>query len=114
MNEQDIQDLEISNEQAQEMVDLGRAIERLRQNSDFKRVVLEGYFREEAVRLVHLKADPNMASAERQTMLERDIRGIGCFHQYLNNVLRQADMAQRAIEANEQTLEELRAEAAEE
>lgn len=107
MIENDIRQLEANIENAKAMVNIGKSIERLRNNPDFKEVVLKGYFEREAVRLVHLKADPNMQTPDRQASIIRDIDAIGAFASYLNITLVMADRAAQAIEADTLTITEL-------
>lgn len=110
MSQAEIQELELSIKRAQDMVDMGKALERLQKNKDFKKIVLEGYFEKEAIRLVHLKSDAQMQTPEKQAAVIRGIDAIGEFHDYLKTVYQLANMAQHAIEADEQTRDELLAE----
>ena len=107
MIENDIRQLEANIENAKAMVNIGKSIERLRNNLDFKEVVLKGYFEREAVRLVHLKADPNMQTPERQASIISQMDSIGAFASYLNTALVMADRAAQAIEEDSTTLAEL-------
>ena len=105
-----IEEIELNIEQAKAIVDKGTALERLRNNRDFKKVIIEGFFEKEAIRLVHLKSDFNMQDPESQASILSQIDAIGVLSQYLNNVRNQAMLAGKAIEADEQTREELLAE----
>lgn len=102
-----IQDIELNIRQAQLLVDTGDALERLRSNRDFKMLIMEGYFKEEAVRLVHLKGDPNMQSTEYQVSIVKQMDAISALNQYLQTVFHRAAMAEKAIEADESTRDEL-------
>lgn len=113
MNEQAIHEIELNLKEAKQFVDAGIALERLRNNRDFKKVFGEGYFKDEAVRLVHLKADPSMQAPEYQAAIVKQMDGIGCVTSYMNMVQHQASMAAKAIEADEEVLEELRSGSAE-
>lgn len=113
MSNQQIQEIELNIVQAKKMVDLGGALERLRGNKDFKKVIQEGYFEKEAVRLVHLKADPSMQTPERQQSIVSQMDAIGTLNQYFGSVFHQARLAAKAIDADEETLAELNAEGAE-
>lgn len=93
-----------------EVVDFGNALERLRSNRDFKRVVLEGYFKDEAVRLVHLSADPSMQSPEKQESIKQQTLAIGHLVQYLNTVFFRARQAGKYIADAEEMRHELIAE----
>lgn len=96
--------------QARTALEEGNALERLRDNKDFKKVVLEGYFKDEAVRLVHLKADPSMQSDASQKSIVAQIDAIGSFSSYLTQTLQRGVMAGKQIESDEATREEILAE----
>jgi hypothetical protein len=93
--------------EAAEQVATGSALARLFVNRDFKKVVLEGYFREESIRLVHLLADPNMQTAEKQTAIVNEMRAVGAFREYLRMVEHKASLASKSIAFDEETLAEL-------
>lgn len=107
----EIERLEHSTQKAKEHLDLGNALERLLNNRDFKAVIQHGYFEQEAIRLVHLKADPAMDRPDKQACILRDIDAIGTLAGYLNEIKRRADLAKREIEDNDLMLDELRNEA---
>lgn len=110
----EIREIELNIKEAQKMVDLNKALERLRSNRDFKKVIQECYLKDEAVRLVHLKADSNMQDEKSQAAIGRDIDAIGSLAQFLNFIPLQADMAQRAIDDGEAALDEMREEGVDE
>lgn len=83
---------------------------RLESNRDFKKLIADGYLKDEAVRLVHLKADPSMQTPDRQAAIDRDISGIGALLQYFRTVDFMAGQAIKSIEADEATREEVLAE----
>ena len=56
MSNTQIQGIERNITKSVAAIERGIALERLRVNKDFKSIVLDGYFKDEAVRLVHLKA----------------------------------------------------------
>ena len=107
MSEAAIQQIESNIRQAKKVVEFGDAIERLRNNKDFKKVIIEGYFEKEAIRLVHLKADSNMQSEESQKAIVAQMDAIGTLAQYLQTQGMLANMAGKVIEADEQTRDEL-------
>lgn len=113
MSNDAIQEIELSIKEAQKIVDLGAAVQRLASNRDFKKVVMEMYFEKEAVRLVHLKANPAMQDKDRQEAIVKEIDAIGSFHQFLRTLEIQAEMARRAINDGEELRQEILAEGAE-
>ena len=92
-------------------IERGQAVARLMANRDFKKIILEGYFKDEAVRLVHLKQAPDFQTDDKQRNILRDIDSIGTFRNYLNLVEYFAGQASQAIGVTESVLEEARQEA---
>lgn len=109
-NAQAIKEIELNIEQARTLVEFGNAMERLRNNRDFKLVIGEGYFEKEAIRLVHLKADPAMQTPANQESILKQMDAVGSLNQYFHLVFHRASMAEKAIVADEETCAELAAE----
>ena len=114
-NEQEVRNIEISIESARACVKTADCLRRLMTNPDFKDLILEGYFKDECIRLVSLKAAHEMRDEEHQTYLVKAMDGIGSLQQYFNVINYAADQAVRAIQDGEESLvelaqEELRAE----
>lgn len=105
-----IETLEINIKAARKTKQLGKSLANLSRNSDFKSLILEGYFEKEAIRLVALKSDPNMQDAESQDSLIKQMDAIGGLRQYFSAVLQLSRMAEKAITDDEQTREEILAE----
>ena len=112
MSDTELQQLERNIKHAQKTVDLGDALDRLRNNKDFKKIIGEAYFNEEAIRLVHLMSDVNMQSPEIQQSIHKQMIAIGVFHDFLNTLSIRADMARRSVAADEATRDEMLAEVA--
>jgi len=91
-------------------VEFGSAVARLADNRDFKTVMINGYFRDEAVRLVHLKADPSMQSAESQRSILSQMDSIGAMSLFLAIAVKMGGMAGQQVAADEATREEILAE----
>lgn len=106
-NTQVIQDIELNIKQAQVLVDTGNALERLRNNRDFKMIISTGYFEQEAVRLVHLKGDPSMQTPEFQESIIKQIDAIAALNQYFQTVFHRAALAEKAIISDEEMRDEL-------
>jgi len=105
-----LNDIEKGIQQATVLVEFGSAISRLTNNKDFKRVIGEGYFEQEAIRLVHLKADENMQSVQAQASIVKQMDAIGALGQFLQTKQVLATQAARSIAADEETRDELLAE----
>lgn len=109
MNEQEqqLQHIELSLNEAKARIDDAAALTRLYKNSDFKRLFLDGYFMKEASRTVLLKADPNMQGEEQQKDCENIIMSIGMLRQHFAKVYTFGTMAEKAMEDDKQAREEI-------
>lgn len=103
-----VQEIELSIEQAKEFVERGKRLERLQANPDFQEIIGKGYFEREAIRLVHLKSDPNIQCPEKQASIVRDMDAIGSLRWYLQVIQMQAVNAAMAIADGEEALDEIR------
>lgn len=110
MEYSEIGQIERELKEARKRVEFGAALERLHGNRDFRKVVSEGYFRDEAVRLVHLKADPSMQDADSQRSITQQIDAIGAFSAYLHTAQQIASIAAKAVREGERELAEVAAE----
>jgi len=107
---EDLQQVEISIESAKAAISKRDAIYRLYKNKDFKQVITQGLFVEDAARWVTLKAVPTQYSDENQAGILRSIDSIGTLQLYLETKVQIANQMERALEADEQTRDELMAE----
>ena len=105
-----IASIEHSIERAKEHVATKDAVERLTRNRDFKKVILEGYFEQEAIRLVHLKADPEFQTPEKQAELHNEMLAIAGLRAYLDRLIQIGKMEEAAIPSHESELDALRSE----
>lgn len=110
MSATELQQIENSIKQSDELIELGNCLERLRNNRDFIKVVKEGYFEQEAIRLVHLKSDSNMQSEQAQRNILKQIDAIGNLSEYLATLQFKVGMAHKAKASDEEMRDELLAE----
>ena len=108
--EEKIEQIEISMGKAKKDINLMKALDRLGSNPDFKEVILDGYFCEEAQRLVMLKSHPSTQDAESQLSIIRGIDSIGILRQFFLARIQEGRLAEKAIEEDEETIEDLRRE----
>lgn len=108
----DIGEIEITIEQARQTIRKGELIRELESYPAFKELIIDGYFRDEASRLVMLKADKEFEPAEKQAKLDRDILGISVLGEYLRTQKLLGSMAEDSLDQHENTLVELREEQA--
>lgn len=95
--EQEVQHLELSIEQAREMVKRGEALDRLMDNKDFIEIIQETYFEKEAIRLVALKAAQSQHRPEAQAFILKSMDGIGCLQEFFRVIWRNADQSIAAM-----------------
>ena len=107
-----IEQLEVSMENAKKMVEDADALIRLSTNPDFTRIITDGYFAEESSRLVLTKALPNMSSDELQKDINNAIIAIGYLKRHFNSIMAMAGMARKSINESEKTRAEILEEAA--
>lgn len=103
--------LEESIDKAKEMMHLGEAVKRLKNNPDFKKVVLGVYFEKEPQRLTMLLGSPNLKD-EYRPKIHESLLSIAEFHNFLNTILSESERAKDMIDEMEDTLEQLRFEEA--
>lgn len=106
--EQQLEQIQISKEQAERSVKLLEAFERLRNNPDFNLLISKSYFQEEASRLVMLKADSSFQSPERKDLLSDSMAGISSLNMFFNSVVQMGQMSRESlneyVEAEEEIL----------
>lgn len=107
MENEYLEAIEKSIQQSKVCIEAGNALKRLKDNRDFKLIVLNGYFENEAIRLVHLKSDPNMQKESSQEDIIKQIDAIGAFGNYMTTVLFRADMSLKSLASDEEAKEEI-------
>jgi hypothetical protein len=106
-NEENVRVIEVTEKQAKKAIDMQDCLNELSTNSKFIKLILKGYCEDEAVRLVLLKKDPNMLSAENQANIDSAIDSISQLHQYFLKVKIVGDMAKATLHECDLVREEL-------
>jgi len=109
-NESDLQEVEISIDQANRSINKMRSFQKLTENKHFQEIVEEDYFQTEPSRLVLLKAAPAMQTPEDQEFIDNQMIAIGFLRQYFVSIMQRGRTAESAIESHEQTRDEIMAE----
>ena len=111
--ETEVQEINIEINEAREWVERAEALERLSDNEDFKLLISEGYFKEEAARIVGLKADPQFIFAGKEQMKFLNVleTGVGALQQYFRQIRMQGRAATESLSDMEDTREEIYQEA---
>lgn len=108
--EEEIQQVELTIEEARKILAIGEAIERLENNEDFKKIIFEGYFVDQAARYTGLLAEPALQAADKQANIIHCLRGISELRQYLLTTKMAVAQCRHDLQGQLDLLEELRAE----
>jgi len=95
--ENDLKAIEVTEAQAKKAVELKDALVKLTSNSLFEKVILTGYFENEASRLVLLKAEPSLQDDENQKAIDKGIIAIGEVRQYLRVIMHLGTQAEKSL-----------------
>lgn len=106
----ELEQIELSIENAKTMVRDRDDLVKLKNNRLFKTLILEKYFKDEAHKLVLAKAEAQCQEPELQASIDKEISAIGYLNQYFNRVIQLGDMAERSIADAELERDELLAE----
>ena len=102
--ENDVEQMQITIEQARKQAHLGECLDRLQQHPDFQKLIMEDYLKDQTARLGHLLSDDAMQDKQRRKKIIKEIEAIGNFLSYLRVVGQRAQMATAAIKNNEEEL----------
>lgn len=102
----DIQAIELSIEEAKKLIDLKDQALKLSDNREFRNIILEGYFKDEAARLASLTADSTLKANREDIILA--LQGISSLRQYLQTVIRMGQIAEGELHEAQEVLEEAR------
>ena len=104
----DLEQVEIQIEMANKLRKLRDNCVKLTANKAWKDVIDEGYFKEEAARLVMAKS--SNLNAEQMELIDRMQYGIGALANYIESVMRRCAEMDQALDEHEETREEILAE----
>lgn len=107
MNDVSIQAIDAEIRESRAVVEVAESLDRLMLNRDFKTLIVKGFCEKEAIRLVQLRADPNMQTSEKQESIMKEIDAIAYLQSYFRTVQHKASLARGAIQAGEETREEM-------
>jgi len=103
----ELMQLERSIAESKRVIEQSNTLKRLEQNPDYQTIISQLYMKDEAVRLVHLKADAAMQAEVRQNAIIKDIDAIGSLASFLRYIHVQADIARKTLSDDEDTYAEL-------
>lgn len=105
----DLEQVEIQIDMAKQIIALRDSYIKLSENKYFKDVIEEGYFKEEAARLVMAKSSSGL-NPEQQKLIDNMIYGVGALANFFDMVMRRGAEMEQALGEHEQTREEILAE----
>ena len=103
--EQDIEQVESDIENVKKAIRRYDDLQTLMNTPEWKKLIEEGYLRDEAARVVSLKGDlqMRMAGEVQREWLEDMITGIGAFKQYLNFIRQAGASAKQQLAQHQET-----------
>ena len=104
----EIEQVEIQIEMANKLRKMRDNCVKLTNSESFKDVITEGYFKEEAARLVMAKS--SNLTADQMKLIDNMQYGIGALANYIESVMRRGAEMDQAIGEHEETREEILAE----
>lgn len=107
MSLETLQAIESSIKEAKVMVEKGKALERLMNNQDFKKIITVGYLETAAIQLVLMKAQANMQNEVNQRDINKQIDSIGSLNEYFEEIRHQSSLAATSILNDEETRDEI-------
>ncbi len=108
MSKTQINQIELKIETAKEMVQRRKDLDKLLTVPEFLSVIEEGYFKDEASRLVMYKASPAVAGdPKEQYSIDKRIDAIGFLRQYFIGIVAMGNQAEKTILDDEETRDAL-------
>jgi valyl-tRNA synthetase len=104
----DLEQVEIQIDMAQKLRKMRDTCVKLTESEPFKDVITEGYFKEEAARLVMAKSAS--LTSEQMQIIDNMQYGIGALANFIESVMRRGAEMDQALNEHEETREEILAE----
>lgn len=104
---EEIQQVQLSIEEARKFISKVEALERLEQNADFKLLIFDTYFVDEAARYTGLLAEPAMQAPHHQAGMLSSLRGISELRQFLLKLKLQGEQQRNDLTQQLELLEDL-------
>jgi hypothetical protein len=96
-----MQVIEVTRDQAEKDIKLGEEMEKLLLNRSFKKVFLEGYFRDEAARLAKAITNYEMQDEVNQREIDGQFRAIGHVQNFILEIKKKANVMKDALAEEE-------------
>ncbi len=105
MSQNEVEELEIEIEVANKIRAMRDNCVTMMDSPAYKDIIEEGYFKEEAARLVMAKSAP--LKPEQMQLIDNMILGVGALQNFLNSIMRRGNDMDRAVQEAEATREDL-------
>lgn len=105
--QQEMNIMQLTREEAQGAIQRRDDMLALMEDPRFDKLIMQGYFESEAIRLVQLKADPTMTGPDKQRMIVQQIDAIGMLNQYFRVINTVGSNAESSIFEADKAIEEL-------
>lgn len=103
-----VQEVQLTLDEAKKKVKLGEALERLERNKDFKLVFDEVFFKQESLRQVSLLSCPNHQEPHKQASIIADMRASATVQAFFRLVYRNKEQAEQSVYDSEEQLANIR------
>jgi len=94
----DLEKIELNIAQAKTLIEYGDALAQLEQNANYKKIIATDFFEKNIIRLVKLKAAPQVQDEKNQAYITAQINAVGHFDQYLTGIRIQSNSAKVALQ----------------
>lgn len=101
-----VKEIEVTIEQCKEVVERGKALERLLNHPDFNSLIMKDYMEREAHRLTLLLADPACETPQGRDNVMRDLSAIAQLNAYFRTVRKAAEIGTRTLVEHQELLQE--------
>ena len=109
---QELKQVEATIEDAEKYLKFSIHEGKLSKNESFKKIIMEGYFKDEAARLAGMLAEPQMADELNQREITSALKAIGHLRQYLINIHRTHVTLETSLQDHKNLADEIRSEGA--
>jgi hypothetical protein len=99
--------IEVTIEELEKAIKKRDMLDMLENNEAFKTVITEGYLKDNAVRLVHLKGASSMQDKKQQKGIDDQITAVGMLSEHFRSIRAMASIAEKRLEEYNQELAEM-------
>lgn len=104
---QKIEELEASAVSAKEVVAQRDALVKLASTPEFRKLIVEGYLRDETARLTHISSEPGMTPQDRADAMAM-AQATGHFKRWMNALIQMGNHAEKGIKDIDEMISEMR------